>query len=65
MDWTGLFFGRFFGLFFGPFLGPFFGPFYKGRGTPLVLGEGWVQSTSTEGGVGEDCHYSRRGGRWL
>ena len=37
----------------------------QGGGTHLVLREGWVQSTNTEGGVGEECYNSGMGGRCL
>ena len=55
MDWTGL--DYFLDDFLDYFFGRFFGTFYREGGTPLVLRLGWVQSTSTEGGVEEECYY--------
>ena len=38
--------------FLDHFFGPLFGPFIGGGSTLLVFREGWMQSISTEGGVG-------------
>ena len=36
-------------------------PFYRGESTPLVFREGWMQSISTEGGVGGKVLLVREG----